>query len=312
MLGLLLEAVAGEMPAGAEEEPPAACPRCGCPRTVRRGRDAEGEQRRLCRGCGRSFRASTGRVLGTTKLPAATWARYAELMLAGATLRGAAAGCGVSLKTSFSMRHRLCEVMASMLPAFEAGPGAEVQADETLVPDSLSGNHSRSAGFPCPAPHAGAGGAPEVRLVRPARAAQPRQRPALRAQGVPREVQGSLHQAPPELPLVVLLGARGPAGRRRRLAAAGPDGVGGLPHQLEGTVGDAVPLPPGDLHAIGGLTQPTHFAPRCVKGAASVLHASEPFTRAGPPGAPEAPQGPARNRLPGSPRASARTCPRSA
>lgn len=157
MLGLLLEAVAGEMPAGAEEEPPEACPRCGCPRTVRRGRDADGAQRRLCRGCGRSFRASTGRVLGTTKQPAATWARYAEAMLAGATLRDAAA-CGVSLKTSFSMRHRLCEVMASMLPAFEAGPGCPVEADETLVPDSLSGNHSRSAGFPCPAPHAGAGG----------------------------------------------------------------------------------------------------------------------------------------------------------
>ena len=60
MLGLLLEAVAGEMPAGAEEEPPEACPRCGCPRTVRRGRDADGAQRRPCRGCGRSFRASTG------------------------------------------------------------------------------------------------------------------------------------------------------------------------------------------------------------------------------------------------------------
>ena len=126
MLGLLLEAVAGEMPAGAEEEPPEACPRCGCPRTVRRGRDADGAQRRLCRGCGRSFRASTGRVLGTTKQPAATWARYAEAMLAGATLRDAAA-CGVPLKTSFSMRHRLCEVMASMLPAFEAGPGYPVE-----------------------------------------------------------------------------------------------------------------------------------------------------------------------------------------
>ena len=47
--------------------------------------------------------------------------------------------------------------MASMLPAFEAGPGCPVEADETPVPDSLSGNHSRSAGFPCPAPHAGAG-----------------------------------------------------------------------------------------------------------------------------------------------------------
>ena len=55
------------------------------------------------------------------------------------------------------MRHRLCEVMASMPPAFEAGPGCPVEADETPVPDSLSGNHSRSAGFPCPAPHAGAG-----------------------------------------------------------------------------------------------------------------------------------------------------------
>ena len=96
-------------------------------------------------------------MLGTTKLPAATWARYAEAMLAGATLRDAAAACGVSLKTSFSMCHRLCEVMASMLPAFEAGPGCPVEADEALVPDSLSGNHSRSAGFPCPAPHAGAG-----------------------------------------------------------------------------------------------------------------------------------------------------------
>lgn len=157
MLGFLLEAVAGELPVAAGEEPPGACPRCGCPHTVKKGRDADGAPRRLCRGCGRSFRASTGRVLGTTKLPAATWARYAELMLAGATLREAAAGCGVSLKTSFSMRHRLCEVMASMLPAFEAGPGCPVEADETLVPDSLSGNHSRSAGFPCPAPPAGAG-----------------------------------------------------------------------------------------------------------------------------------------------------------
>ncbi|MFR3769723.1 transposase [Collinsella stercoris] len=96
MLGLLLEAVAGEMPAGAEEEPPEPCPRCGCPRTVRRGRDADGAQRRPCRGCGRSFRASTGRVLGTTKLPAATWARHAEAMLAGATLRDAAACVNVN------------------------------------------------------------------------------------------------------------------------------------------------------------------------------------------------------------------------
>lgn len=45
-----------------------------------------------------------------------------------------------------------------MSPAFETGPGCPVEADETLVPNSLSGNRSRPAGFPCPA--AGATGCP--------------------------------------------------------------------------------------------------------------------------------------------------------
>ena len=158
MLRLLLDAVAGQLPPDdAAEGEPGRCPRCGCPRVVRRGHDADGARRWLCRGCGRSFRASTGRVLATTKLPAATWAEYARCMADGLTLRAAAARCGVSLKTSFSMRHRTCEVMESMLPAFAAGPGCAVEADETLVPDSLSGNHSRCAGFPCPAVPGGAG-----------------------------------------------------------------------------------------------------------------------------------------------------------
>ena len=157
MLGLLLEAVAGEMPAGAEEEPPEACPRCGCPPHRQEGpRRRRGAKEALPRvrpqlpgvdGAGARHHQAARGDLGALR----------EAMLAGATLRDAAAACGVSLKTSFSMRHRLCEVMASMLPAFEAGPGCPVEADEALVPDSLSGNHSRSAGFPCPAPHAGAG-----------------------------------------------------------------------------------------------------------------------------------------------------------
>lgn len=37
---------------------------------------AGGSQRWLRRGCGRSFSASTGRVLALSKLPAATWASY--------------------------------------------------------------------------------------------------------------------------------------------------------------------------------------------------------------------------------------------
>lgn len=150
MLELLLEAMAGELPPEGDDARDA-CPRCGCTHVVKRGRDADGGQRWLCRGCGRTFRASTGRTLATTRLPTATWHLYARLMAGGATPGSCAAACGVSLRTSFSMRHRLLEVMGSSLPAFEAGPGCAARADETLVPDSLSGNHTLAAsGFSMP------------------------------------------------------------------------------------------------------------------------------------------------------------------
>ena len=158
MLELLLEAMAGELPPEGDDARDA-CPRCGCTHVVRRGRDADGGQRWLCRGCGRTFRASTGRTLATTRLPTATWHLYARLMAGGATPGSCAAACGVSLRTSFSMRHRLLEVMGSSLPAFEAGPGCAARADETLVPDSLSGNHTLAAsGFSMPRPARRRGG----------------------------------------------------------------------------------------------------------------------------------------------------------
>lgn len=155
---LLLEAMAGELPPEGDEARDA-CPRCGCTHVVRRGRDADGGQRWLCRGCGRTFRASTGRTLATTRLPTATWHLYARLMAGGATPGSCAAACGVSLRTSFSMRHRLLEAVGSSLPALEAGPGCAARADETLVPDSLSGNHTLAAsGFSMPRPARRRGG----------------------------------------------------------------------------------------------------------------------------------------------------------
>lgn len=150
MLGLLLEATADETSDDSEDFEARRCPRCGCAHVVRKGRDLAGRQRWLCRGCSRTFGGATGKVLGTTKLPAVTWAEYARCVVDGLTLRDAAERCGVSLKTSFFMRHRAIEVMEGMLSPFEAGPDCPVQADETLVPDSLSGNHARRLGFPCP------------------------------------------------------------------------------------------------------------------------------------------------------------------
>lgn len=42
------------------EGDPRSCPRCECAHVVKRGKDASGSQRWLCRGCGRSFTATSG------------------------------------------------------------------------------------------------------------------------------------------------------------------------------------------------------------------------------------------------------------
>lgn len=147
-----LEALLAVMEADASGEggaEPPCCPRYGCPHVARRGRDADGSQRWLCRGCGRTFRGTTGSVLASSRLDGPTWAEYFPLMVSGATLGDCAAACDASLRASFSMRHRLLEVTGRSPPVFEAGPGCPVQVDETLVPDSLSGNHSRG-GAPMP------------------------------------------------------------------------------------------------------------------------------------------------------------------
>lgn len=48
------------------------CPRCGSVAIVKKGKFGNGEQRYLCRDCGRTFSGSTDRILGTSKLPRET------------------------------------------------------------------------------------------------------------------------------------------------------------------------------------------------------------------------------------------------
>lgn len=64
-----------------------ACPRCGCGRSVRKGRGRSGEQRWLCRGCGRTWSAKTLGLLSRSKLPASAWMAFAECMADGLSLR---------------------------------------------------------------------------------------------------------------------------------------------------------------------------------------------------------------------------------
>ena len=112
----LRQAIAEELASGGGE--PDRCPRCGCPAFVRKGRDAAGRQRWLCRGCGRTFGAGTLGLLARSKLPAAAWMEFAACMADALPLRETAARVGVSLYTAWFMRMRVCEVMGRrLLPA---------------------------------------------------------------------------------------------------------------------------------------------------------------------------------------------------
>ena len=143
----LVEALRGAVLAQMAAVPqgdPAECPRCHHAHVVRKGRAADGSQRWLCRGCGRTFGRSTGGLLARSKLGPETWAAYVEHMVAGEPLQRCADLCGVCLKTSWFMRMRVCEVMRNVLAPFRGGDGLSVQIDEKYLDESLCGNRARA------------------------------------------------------------------------------------------------------------------------------------------------------------------------
>lgn len=121
------------------------CPRCGSVAIVKKGKSRNGEQRYLCRDCGRTFSGSTDRILGTSKLPRETWMAYAECFALMLPLRECAGRCGVCLKTAYTMRHRLIECLKEYSPTFHVGRGQACELDETYFPESFKGNHSKGS-----------------------------------------------------------------------------------------------------------------------------------------------------------------------
>lgn len=132
------------------------CPRCGSVAVVKKGRSGNGEQRYLCRGCGRTFGTGSERILGTSKLPKETWMAYAECFVLMLPLRECARRCHVCLKTAYTMRHRLIECLSAYSPAFTAERGCGCELDETYFPESFKGNHTKgSFAMPRPSRHRG-------------------------------------------------------------------------------------------------------------------------------------------------------------
>ena len=165
-------AVARELGAAGPAAPDA-CPRCGCPRFVRKGRNRDGSQRWLCRGCGQTFSAKTMSLLGHSRLKPEVWLDYVSDMLSGASLRGRAELCGVPIKTSWFMRMRLCEVMARAAQPFRTGEGVSWQVDGTYLDESLTGNRSRSVKEMIDAEDAARQERKVAKLVREARFKEP-------------------------------------------------------------------------------------------------------------------------------------------
>lgn len=121
------------------------CPRCGSVAIVKKGKSRNGDRRYLCRGRGRTFSGSTGRVLGTSRLPRETWMAYAECFALMLPLRECAGRCGVCLKTAWTMRHRLIECLKACSPDFRVGRGGACELDQTYLPESFKGNHSKGS-----------------------------------------------------------------------------------------------------------------------------------------------------------------------
>lgn len=139
-------AVTRELAATSADARPTCCPRRGfTPPLIRKGHNADGSQRWLCKGCGRTFSAKSRGLLAASKLDAATWGAFVESTLAGGSLRECAGDCRVCLRTSWFMHMRFCEVMARSLLLFRTGPSMSWQVDGTYLDESLEGNGTRGA-----------------------------------------------------------------------------------------------------------------------------------------------------------------------
>ncbi|WP_455684944.1 transposase-like zinc-binding domain-containing protein [Thomasclavelia sp.] len=115
------------------------CPHCHS-RNISKNGHVHGKQRFICHDCHRSFRINTDTLLDHTHLSPAEWLHYIQLMNDDATLRKSAEEIGVSLKTSFFMRHKIMNCLSEKANTIKLSGICEM--DEFSVNMSYSRNHT--------------------------------------------------------------------------------------------------------------------------------------------------------------------------
>ncbi len=116
------------------------CPYCGNSHLQRWGIRV-GRQRYRCKQCGRTFNAFTETPLARLHHDhSGQWLQYLREMTHSLTLRATAKVCGITLKTSFSWRHRFLQVIDK-----DQATGLEgiVELDETFFRESFKGQRQR-------------------------------------------------------------------------------------------------------------------------------------------------------------------------
>ena len=116
------------------------CPHCGKKHIVKFGR-ARGKQRYRCKDCGKTFNTLTKTIFADSKLSMSTWLKYADCMSKRLSLRKSAEIVGVSLRTSFFMRHKILSALKVDIGVVNLS--GVVEMDETFFAESFKGNHKK-------------------------------------------------------------------------------------------------------------------------------------------------------------------------
>ena len=86
------------------------CPKCGHSKLNKNGK-TNNRQRYICKNCRTTFDERSFSPLSNTKLSLDTWLKYCQFMIEGGTIKYCAQKVGVSIPTSFFMRHRILDVI---------------------------------------------------------------------------------------------------------------------------------------------------------------------------------------------------------
>ena len=113
------------------------CQHCHSDDVRKHGRQSN-RQRYQCKTCGRTFNALTGTPLAHLHVMAVL-DTYLECMTTSMTLRPTARACGISLDTSFHLRHRIMELLQGEQAELLQGI---VELDETFFRESHKGSRS--------------------------------------------------------------------------------------------------------------------------------------------------------------------------